>query len=995
MRALFSILVLLVVVTTAHADERDKARASFRLGSQHYSLGEYREALVAFKEAYRSYEDPSFLFNIAQCERQLDQRADAIRAYRMYLVNASDAANRDEVRALITRLEHELSDERATKAAPPPGVQPPTTGEAHPIVASTPSPALTLTAAPPPRHDKPAYKKWWVWTIVGVAVAGGVAAGLAVSLTHNSGTTPTAADHLRHCEPLLMRAFIINSACALLLVAGCGSKSSMSLVVVSVDADTTIGDVASLHVRATIGATTREFDVRPTGGSPLSIPPAQTFGIDIPRSLTGSVDLHVDAHDATDAVVASGDGSGPINLGGRADLTIHLAGSAGGDGGSSDDMGGVSDLAGPTGDMVVIPPALLTIDKTTQSFGDIVIGKTSTTASFLVVNDGGMPTSVATLMKSGANLGEFTIDTTDCGPALNPGARCHVTASVTPTTAGMKTASFTLTATQGGSVGGTLTANALTPGAVKIQQPSGNCGSSIVGTLSATTASFTVNNSGSSATTALSVSTSDAQFAATGCNGMVLSAGGSCTITVKFTPSMSGTQNASLTVSATTGGTDTASLVGVGLKPAALSVAPGSYGFNPAARGSSGDSGTFTVSNAGDVSSATMSAATLSGTNAASFAISADNCKNAPVGPAPAHCTIIVQFKPQVSGSNTATLNVTAGATSVGTPPLSGTGTPIWVAESPPSGTPKLTSVWATDKQHVYAVGNAGTILFRGTNGTWTAQSLGVATPADLTAVSGAASTNVFVAGDAVYQSNGGGTWNSQNSQGPLTGVWAFSSADIWAAWDDGSGDPNTGDGVYHYTPANGWAFARDSGNNALHGSTHVWGTSSSDLFIFGGFAHFQISSNSFVSTGTIYHLSGAGTFTTQFSQNSQISPAGSSLAIRSLWGTGSPANNLYAVTSNFGFGLPKTEVILHSSGDGAWNSLPPPAPTVECDAVWGYDASHVFFGCADGVHSYDGTTWSSSLASASQFFGISGSNVGSPDVFAVGVASDGTTGVV
>ncbi len=195
MKRLWLILLVLFLATTAHAaDDRDKARAAFRLGSQHYSLGEYREALVAFKEAYRNYEDPSFLFNIAQCERQLAERADAIRAYRMYLVNAPDAANRDEVRSLIARLEHEVAEERATKAAPPPGVEAPTAAKSEPAPAKLDAtPALTLTAAPPPpRSDKPTYKKWWVWTIVGVAVAGGAAAGLAIAFTRNDGKTPTA-----------------------------------------------------------------------------------------------------------------------------------------------------------------------------------------------------------------------------------------------------------------------------------------------------------------------------------------------------------------------------------------------------------------------------------------------------------------------------------------------------------------------------------------------------------------------------------------------------------------------------------------------------------------------------------------------------------------------------------------------------------------------------------------------------------------------------------
>lgn len=202
MKWILTIIFALTVANSAHAaDDRNKARAAFRLANQHYSLGEYQEALAAFKEAYRNYEDPSFLFNIAQCQRQLDQRAEAIRAYRMYLVYAPDASNRDEVRQLIGRLERELEAERATKAAPPPGVQPPST---QPVAEPSPArvetaksptsstPSLTLTAASAPRRETPTYKKWWVWTLVGVAVAGGAAAGLAVGLSRGGGSTPTA-----------------------------------------------------------------------------------------------------------------------------------------------------------------------------------------------------------------------------------------------------------------------------------------------------------------------------------------------------------------------------------------------------------------------------------------------------------------------------------------------------------------------------------------------------------------------------------------------------------------------------------------------------------------------------------------------------------------------------------------------------------------------------------------------------------------------------------
>ncbi|HEX4456385.1 MAG TPA: hypothetical protein VIA18_00365 [Polyangia bacterium] len=169
----------------AFADDRNVAREAFRRASQHYKLGEFKEALQDFKAAFRAYEDPTFLFNIAQCERQLDQREEAIRQYKMYLAEAPAAANRDEVKAVVARLEHELEEQRdrdralaAEKATPPVSVLPPQ---------PAPQPVVTEVVPPPiaPRADKPTYKKWWVWTIVGVAVAGGVAAGVAVALTQD------------------------------------------------------------------------------------------------------------------------------------------------------------------------------------------------------------------------------------------------------------------------------------------------------------------------------------------------------------------------------------------------------------------------------------------------------------------------------------------------------------------------------------------------------------------------------------------------------------------------------------------------------------------------------------------------------------------------------------------------------------------------------------------------------------------------------------------
>ena len=198
---LFLVLALALLfssVRVASADERARARAAFRAGSQHYNLSEFKQALDAFKEAYRHYEDPSFLFNIAQCERQLGHKRDAVREYRAYLNNSENADNRESVRQIIVQLEREIAadDQRAAaaasqaeKQASPPVVA---TTIPPPPSASAPSAALELTASAPPLVErKPAYKKWWVWTIVGGVVAGGAAAGLAVVLTRPNAPTAT------------------------------------------------------------------------------------------------------------------------------------------------------------------------------------------------------------------------------------------------------------------------------------------------------------------------------------------------------------------------------------------------------------------------------------------------------------------------------------------------------------------------------------------------------------------------------------------------------------------------------------------------------------------------------------------------------------------------------------------------------------------------------------------------------------------------------------
>src|SRR5262245_8871351 len=63
----------------------DSAKKLYAQGKTHYQLGEYKEALGAFKEAYRLVQNPALLYNVAQCHRLLQNHEDALRAYQSYL----------------------------------------------------------------------------------------------------------------------------------------------------------------------------------------------------------------------------------------------------------------------------------------------------------------------------------------------------------------------------------------------------------------------------------------------------------------------------------------------------------------------------------------------------------------------------------------------------------------------------------------------------------------------------------------------------------------------------------------------------------------------------------------------------------------------------------------------------------------------------------------------------------------------------------------------
>ena len=238
--------------------------------------------------------------------------------------------------------------------------------------------------------------------------------------------------------------------------------------------------------------------------------------------------LHVEARDSSGAVIASGDGSGPILLGARADVSIHLAsGPPGDDRRRAPTTGQPAPTWRPPGDMVVDPAghahhrqddAIVRRHRHRQDEHDRQLPRRQRRRYADERRHADAPE---------AQTSASSRSTPTAAPPSQPGDRCHVTASVAPTYRrhedGDASRSPPLRAAR---VGGTLTANALTPGAVKIH--AGQRRLRLVARSARRARRPPASPSrtrGSSPTTALTVHTSDAQFVATGCNGMTLDAG--------------------------------------------------------------------------------------------------------------------------------------------------------------------------------------------------------------------------------------------------------------------------------------------------------------------------------------------------------------------------------------------------------------------------------------------------------------------------------------
>jgi tetratricopeptide (TPR) repeat protein len=200
-RTAFILIMAALLAARASAqtdDSSTNARRHFEDGSKAFNLGEFARAIKEYRAAYNLKPDPVLLYNIAQSYRLAGELTQALFFYRSYLANVPSAPNRREVQDRISTLETQIAQQKAVTTQPPnttvapgttpapgPGLTPAPPGRTVDLT-PRPSPAAGTTQPASARAQKtPVYKKWWLWTVVGV-VAAGAAVGIGVGVTQSS-----------------------------------------------------------------------------------------------------------------------------------------------------------------------------------------------------------------------------------------------------------------------------------------------------------------------------------------------------------------------------------------------------------------------------------------------------------------------------------------------------------------------------------------------------------------------------------------------------------------------------------------------------------------------------------------------------------------------------------------------------------------------------------------------------------------------------------------
>ncbi len=325
------------------------------------------------------------------------------------------------------------------------------------------------------------------------------------------------------------------------------------------------------------------------------------------------------------------------------------------------------------------------------TFAATAVGQVSAAQTLTVTNISPTTTGVAHFTLTGADPSQFQILSDTCtGNTLAANAQCAITLSFAPTNGvpSTKNAALILSANPGGTVSTQLTGDVLAVPVLSISPSLLDFGLFVTNEESASQP-FVVTNVGIATTGPLAQSLGGAngsQFNITSstCDGTTLAPNASCTIELRFAPTIEGLDQGSLDVTASPGGTASATLTGGTFGGPGFISMTSFVVFADTIVGQVSASQTITISNASTI--ADVPTVKLAGTDPTQFEIVSDTCTGHSFAPN-AQCTITLAFTPTSdtpSGKN-AVVDVRGTIVGGGSTALNGTAlaVPAQLASSP------------------------------------------------------------------------------------------------------------------------------------------------------------------------------------------------------------------------------------------------------------------------------------------------------------------------
>ncbi|MGO8734679.1 MAG: choice-of-anchor D domain-containing protein [Terriglobia bacterium] len=313
-----------------------------------------------------------------------------------------------------------------------------------------------------------------------------------------------------------------------------------------------------------------------------------------------------------------------------------------------------------TGTGVVAP--MVSLSSASLNFPAQKVGTSSSAQSVTLKNAGSASLSITSITASG----DFS-QTNTCGSSVAASASCTLSVTFKPTVAGARTGAVTITdnaspTTQTVSLTGTGGAAPV----VSLSLASLTFSAQPVGS-SSSPQSVKLSNTGNGALGITSI-TASGDFSQTNTCGSSVAASASCTPSVTFKPTATGSRSGTLTITDNASpATQTVSLTGTGAAAPTVSLSSASLTFSAQLEGVSSSAQSVTLTNTGSVA-LTITSVTASGdfsqTNSCGSSVAAG-----------ASCTASVTFKPTAGGSRAG--NLTIADNGVGNPQsvaLTGTG---------------------------------------------------------------------------------------------------------------------------------------------------------------------------------------------------------------------------------------------------------------------------------------------------------------------------------